>query len=469
MEDQTLGRYELLTPIGRGGMASVWAARLRGSHGFSKVVAIKTMLPVLSSDPRFEKMFLAEAQIAARIDHPNVCEILDVGEDRGIVYLVMNWIDGESLAGLLSTCTEAGRSIPPAVAARIVAQAARGLHAAHVLQTETGEPCPVIHRDVSPQNILVTCAGVVTIVDFGVARAAGRSEPTTEAGFIKGKVAYLAPEQIEGRDIDVRVDIFALGVVLYELVSGKHPFAAETDLATLLAIAAPDPAPRLVDNEACPAALRAIVERALEKDPTKRYASMRDLATALETFAGGVEKGSDDVSTFVTQRIGAQRTARAKELREAVRSADLRREQREADTGRSLSARPGPPGGEARPRAARIPPPTRRRALVFVAIGVVGIVGVMGLRASSAPTPTPALHATPSTSASASPSNSASPNPSNSPSPSSASDTSPVASASVGPVAPSARGGGPRATASVKAAPSSSASPPKKGPFDSWD
>jgi serine/threonine-protein kinase len=458
MEDQTLGRYELLTPIGRGGMASVWAARLRGSHGFSKVVAIKTMLPVLSSDPRFEKMFLAEAQIAARIDHPNVCEILDVGEDRGIVYLVMNWIDGESLAGLASTCSDAGRSIPPAVAARIVAQAARGLHAAHILHTETGEPSPVIHRDVSPQNILVTCAGVVTIVDFGVARAAGRSEHTTEAGFIKGKVAYLAPEQIEGRDIDVRVDIFALGVVLYELVSGKHPFAAETDLATLLAIAAPDPAPRLADDEACPAALRAIVEQALEKDPSKRYASMRDFATALETFAAGAEKGPDDVSAFVTQMLGAQRTARAKELREAVRSADLRREQREADTGRSVSARPGPAPGSERARPLSLPPPVRRRALLFVAVGVVGIgMGVIGLRASAPPPqplplplpPTATVHPTPT--------------PTPVPPPSTSTSTSTSTSASVGAI----RGVAPRASASGRAAPSASAA--KKGLLDSWD
>jgi len=152
-EDQTLGRYELLAPIGRGGMAIVWAARLCGTHGFSKIVAVKTMLPALSSDPRFEGMFLAEAKIAARIKHPNVCEILDLGEDRGVIYLVMDWIDGEPLSRLRAICHARGRSIPSGIAAWIIAQAARGLHAAHELKDEAGDSCEVIHRDVSPQNI----------------------------------------------------------------------------------------------------------------------------------------------------------------------------------------------------------------------------------------------------------------------------------------------------------------------------
>jgi serine/threonine-protein kinase len=303
-------------------MATVWTARLRGSGGSSKIVALKAMLPVLASDPRFAKSFLTEAKLAATIDHPNVCEILDVGEDRGILYLVMSWVDGVSLAGLLAKCVKAGRSIPPAVAARIIAQAARGLHAAHLL--------PFIHRDVTPRNILVTCAGVVTVVDFGLARAAEQSE--------LGRVAYLAPEQLEGRELDARADVFALGVVLYELVSGKHPFVAETELATVLAIAAPDPAPPLAD-EACPAALRAIALRAVEKDLAKRYPSMRELATALEAFAAGAAKGSDDVSVFVTEMLGA-------------------------------------PAQEATPATS----PVRRRALLYAAIAVLIIgLGALGL------------------------------------------------------------------------------------------
>jgi serine/threonine-protein kinase len=301
---QTLGRYELLTPIGRGGMAVVWAARLRGTHGFSKMVAIKTMLPVLSKDPQFEAMFLAEAQMAAGIKHPNVCEILDLGEDRGTVYLVMESIDGEPLSRLEDVCIESRRIVPAGIAARIAAQAARGLHAAHELKTESGDPSAVIHRDVSPQNILVTCEGIAKIVDFGVAKAAVRQTPTTAAGIIKGKVDYLAPEQIEASEIDFRVDIFALGIVLYELLAGVRPFSGQTDLATLLAIASPERAPLLPGGDSSPPAfspsLQAIVARALEKDPARRHGSMRELAVALEEFADEEGATLDAVGAFVT-------------------------------------------------------------------------------------------------------------------------------------------------------------------------
>jgi len=370
---QTLGRYELLTPIGRGGMAVVWAARLRGTHGFSKIVAIKMMLPVLSSDPRFEAMFLAEAQIASGIKHPNVCEILDLGEHDGTVYLVMESIDGEPLSRLEAMCRATGRKVSCGIAARMIAQAARGLHAAHELKAENGERSTVIHRDVSPQNILVTCDGIVKIVDFGVAKAAVRSTPTTAAGVIKGKVAYLAPEQIEARVIDSRIDIFALGTVLHELLAGRHPFESDTDLATLLAIASPEPAPSLPgDDDAFPPALRAIVERALAKDPAKRYATMRELAVALEQFADDAETTTDAVASFVTEVLGEVREKRRHEMREAARSADARRT-------RETSAQAA--------EAVVVAKKGSLRNIVLAAVLVTGVAGItmgaLGLRALS--------------------------------------------------------------------------------------
>ena len=370
---QTLGRYELLTPIGRGGMAVVWAARLRGTHGFSKIVAIKMMLPVLSSDPRFEAMFLAEAQIASGIKHPNVCEILDLGEHDGTVYLVMESIDGEPLSRLEAMCRATGRKVSCGIAARMIAQAARGLHAAHELKAENGERSTVIHRDVSPQNILVTCEGIVKIVDFGVAKAAVRSTPTTAAGVIKGKVAYLAPEQIEARVIDSRIDIFALGIVLHELLAGRHPFESDTDLATLLAIASPEPAPPLPgDDDAFPPALRAIVERALAKDPAKRYATMRELAVALEQFADDAETTTDAVASFVTEVLGEVREKRRNEMREAARSADARRT-------RETSAEAA--------EAVVVAKKGSLRNIVLAAVLVTGVAGItmgaLGLRALS--------------------------------------------------------------------------------------
>ena len=276
-DEQMLGRYELLTPIGRGGMAVVWAARLSGMRGFSKTFAVKTMLPALSTSPRLQRMFLAEAKIASRIKHPNVCEILDVGEDRGTLYLVLEWVDGDPLSTLARECRRRGDGpVPSGIAARIGAKAARGLHAAHALRRDDGELYGVVHRDVSPQNILLTCEGEVKIVDFGVAKVAERSDRVTSSGFIKGKVAYLAPEQVHKHDVDARADIFALGTVLLELASGAHPFRRRTELATLLEIGAQEPVrPSLPGS---PEQLESILARALARSPDDRYPSMRELA-----------------------------------------------------------------------------------------------------------------------------------------------------------------------------------------------
>src|SRR5262245_53539032 len=220
---QTLGRYEFLVPIAEGGMASVWAARLKGTRGFSKTVAVKTMLPSVSDDPQFEQMFLDEAQIASRIRHPNVVEILDLGEQDDVLYLVMEWVDGEPLSTLRRVAGKRG-GIPRPVAVRIVADACAGLHAAHELRGEDDKLVGLVHRDISPQNMLLTFDGVVKIVDFGVALAAGRTVNSTDAGQIKGKPPYMSPEQALGYPIDRRSDLFALGIVLYQLTTGKHPF-----------------------------------------------------------------------------------------------------------------------------------------------------------------------------------------------------------------------------------------------------
>jgi len=323
-DERMLGRYELLTPIGMGGMAVVWAARLSGMRGFSKIFAVKTMLPALSTSPRLQRMFLAEARIASRIKHPNVCEVLDVGEERGALYLVQEWVDGDPLSTLVSEGARRGeRHVPYGIAAKIVAKAARGLHAAHVLQKDDGELYGVVHRDVSPQNILLTCEGDVKIVDFGVAKVAERSDRVTRSGFIKGKVAYLAPEQVHKHDVDARADIFALGTVLFELASGAHPFRRETELATLLEIGAREPVrPSLPGS---PRTLEAILARALERSPQDRYPSMRELAHDLEELA--IAEGVDDAAleVFARGRLGELRAARAASLRAAAVQADVRR------------------------------------------------------------------------------------------------------------------------------------------------
>jgi serine/threonine-protein kinase len=191
---QTVGRYEFLVPIAQGGMAAVWAARQRGSRGFTKTVAVKTMLPSISDDPRFEQMFLDEARIASRIRHPNVAEILDLGEQDDVLYLVMEWIDGEPLSLVRHTAVE-NAPFPLPIAVKIVIDACSGLHAAHELLDEESRLIGLVHRDISPQNILIGYDGVVKLVDFGVAKTAGRTAETTHAGQVKGKPPYMSPEQ----------------------------------------------------------------------------------------------------------------------------------------------------------------------------------------------------------------------------------------------------------------------------------
>jgi serine/threonine-protein kinase len=327
-----LGRYELLLPVAQGGMATVWAARMKGTRGFSKIVAIKTMLPALSSDPRFEKMFLSEAELASRIKHPNVCEILDLGEQEGVLYLVMEWIDGESLVTLLGDCERSGRRVPFAAAAQIGADAARGLHAAHELKDEGGELVGVVHRDVSPHNILVTYDGIVKIVDFGVAKAMARSDhQATNAGHLKGKVHFMAPEQAFCDEIDRRTDVFALGIVLYQLTTGHHPFRADNELATLARITSPEPVPAPSMHVAdYPPELAEVLLKALAKAPDQRFATMRDFAEALEAAAVklGEAAGAQGLEAFVVEALESRKEARAAQLKQARHAADDREEHR---------------------------------------------------------------------------------------------------------------------------------------------
>jgi serine/threonine protein kinase len=177
-----LGRYELLLPIAQGGMATVWAARQKGSRGFQKTVAVKTMLPTLSDDPQFEQMFLDEAALAARIHHPNVAEILDLGEQDDVLYIVMEWVDGEALSVVTKTAKRNKTQYPMRIALRMLTQACAGLHAAHELRDDNEQPLELVHRDVSPQNILVTYDGVVKLVDFGVAKAIGQRMSARDHG-----------------------------------------------------------------------------------------------------------------------------------------------------------------------------------------------------------------------------------------------------------------------------------------------
>lgn len=322
-----LGRYEVLIGIAQGGMARVWAARQQGHRGFTKIVAIKTILPALTSDPSFEAMFLDEARVAAGVHHPNVCQIFDLGEEAGVLYLAMEWVNGESLARILKppikgdSKREAQR-LNARIAARIVADAAAGLHAAHELADETGQQLEVVHRDVSPQNILVTLTGNVKVTDFGVAKALGSSHEATAAGQIKGKAAYMSPEQAAAGTVDRRSDIFALGIVLYEITTGKRPFHGENQIATLKLLLEGrfDPPGAIVPGY--PRELEAIVMRAMAMDPAERFPSADRMKIALEEWLArsGPVVTETQVGALVRERVGEVVDERQSRIRERMKA-----------------------------------------------------------------------------------------------------------------------------------------------------
>jgi len=314
----------LLLPIAAGGMAMVWAARVKGTRGFQKIVAVKTMLSMLTEDEQFEQMFLDEASLASQIRHPNVVEISDLGEQDGVLYLAMEWIDGVPLNLLMKAAKPAG-GVPLPIAARIVMNACAGLHAAHELRDASGHLIGLVHRDVSPQNILVTYDGVSKVVDFGVAKATAMGGGATVAGQLKGKVSYMAPEQVRGEAIDRRVDVFAMGIVLYALTTGKHPFRRESEAATMYTIASHEPvvSPRKVVPD-YPLSLEAIVLKALAKNAADRYASASEMQRALyQCFPVAERVNTDeDVGVFMCKLFGKKRDESRAALAEALALAD---------------------------------------------------------------------------------------------------------------------------------------------------
>ncbi len=318
----TVGRYELLVPIAQGGTATVWAARSHDDPG-GRPVAVKMMLAdVLDEDNEADSqaMLLDEARTVSRIRHPNVAEMRDVGESDGVVFLVMEWVDGEPLHIVAREAAKKG-PMPIRVAVGIAKQVAAGLHAAHQLADEDGSALGIVHRDVSPQNLVVGFDGLVKIVDFGVAKAASNLNRTT-VGQIKGKAGFMAPEQARGAAVDRRTDVFALGVVLYQLLAGKHPFRGDNEFATMLRIADPRPADSLsAARPDCPAEVEAAVACALEKLKEQRFASMKDFEDALAQAVPDAASAGE-LRTFVTMLVGPRGEKRRQAIREAAALAD---------------------------------------------------------------------------------------------------------------------------------------------------
>lgn len=317
-----LGRYELLVPIARGGMARVWAARLHGQRGFQKLVAIKTILPHLADEPEFERMFLDEARIASGVHHPNVCEIYELGEEKRTLYLAMEWVSGDSLARVLRS-TGKTEALDPRVVARVVADACAGLHAAHELTDDDGRALGVVHRDLSPHNILLTADGTAKVADFGVAKALGQLHEATSAGQLKGKIAYMAPEQVTGNPIDRRSDVFSLGCVLYEATTGQRPFRGDGDHQVMHAVLKGEVAPPSSLVRGYPQELERIVLRALSPQPILRYPTAERMRFALEELiARGQLVTQSNVAQVVRARIGDQIERRKERIRQASTAGD---------------------------------------------------------------------------------------------------------------------------------------------------
>jgi serine/threonine-protein kinase len=279
-----LGNYELLLRVGRGGMATVWVARERAqTTRDDRLVAVKVMLTELADENEFIKMFLDEVRLVRSIRHPNVVDVYEVGEHDGMMWMAMEWVEGESLHTVIA---EAGkrRAIPPELAVRIIADAAAGLHAAHELRDVDGSPRGVVHRDISPHNILIGTNGAVKLVDFGVAKAVGRISEATRAGQLKGKFGYMSPEQALGKGVDRRSDIFSLGIVLFELTTSRRLFRGEHDVETLrLVISGAIPKPTQIDAK-YPPELERIVLKALERNVSARYQTAAELEHDLHAY-----------------------------------------------------------------------------------------------------------------------------------------------------------------------------------------
>jgi serine/threonine protein kinase len=282
-----LGPYRVCFEIGAGGMATVFLAAACGRAGVHRFVALKCLKPELACQPEFAAMFLDEARVASQIHHPHVCSVLDFDQASGVSYMVMEHVAGESLSALRRRLADELTSWEPvthaALVARIVADAGEGLHAAHELVDVRGEPASVVHRDVAPDNLMLTYDGCVKVLDFGVSLSC-QNRQRTRSGVVKGKISYMAPEVLQGRRPDRRSDVWALGVVAWELLTGQRLFDEATDLETLRAVGEKDIPPPSRIRRGLPAGLDKIVLRALARDPERRFATARELSQQMNRF-----------------------------------------------------------------------------------------------------------------------------------------------------------------------------------------
>lgn len=366
---ETFGKYILLKKIGRGGMAELFLARQVGVAGFERVLAIKRILPHLTEDAEFVQMFINEAKIAAQIAHPNVVQIYDFGTVNGTYYIAMEYVMGKSLAAALSAGNARGRPMPAHQAIQITARIAAGLDHAHRGKTMSGQPLGIIHRDISPQNILLGYHGDVKLVDFGIAKAAS-SSTHTQTGMIKGKLAYLSPEQAWGKPVDHRADVFSLGIVLHEMLTGQRLFKADNEIATLERVRTAAVAPPSTLNPRIAKELDPIVLKALTARPDDRYPTAQAFHEALEGYLArlGPPPTSRDLENYLHLLFEKDLQADSADFKQAT---TITKRDVTATAGLPSVRTPAPPARQdVRPRARG-----RVAAAVAVAVGLLLAAG----------------------------------------------------------------------------------------------
>jgi serine/threonine-protein kinase len=349
-----IGRYVLHDVIASGGMASVHFGRLVGTGGFAKTVAIKRLHRQFAREPEFRKMILEEGRLAARIRHPNVVPPLDVLAEQRELLLVMEYVHGESLSKLLRACWNEMERVPVPIASAILASVLHGLHAAHEAKDESGEPLNIVHRDVSPQNVIVGADGVARVIDFGIAKAVTTGE-STSVGMVKGKVPYLAPEQLEGHPATRRTDVYAASVVFWETLAGQRLFGGADDSEILRQILEMRVRPPSDCNPHVPVGLDDIVLRGLARDPERRWHTARDMALAIEDVVH-IATGTQ-IATWV-ERLAAEPLAKRLETLAGVEQAATPLETADAPTTERDSYRDLSESLPKLATASDMPPPT---------------------------------------------------------------------------------------------------------------
>ncbi len=312
-----LGRYELLARLATGGMGEIFLARLEGVEGFEKLYVVKRILAHLADDARFRQMLIAEARIASKMAHPNICQVFELGDSDGQLYIVMEYLEGISLLPMLRRFSKDQVPLELGFVASVFQQTADAVNYAHELKDRDGDYLGIIHRDVTPSNVFVTETGVAKVLDFGIAKARGASTQTQE-GTVKGKYAYMAPEQLRGAAIDRRVDIFAMGIVLYEMLALRRLFQRKTDYLTFRAVMEqPIPDIRRYRPDV-PDGVAMAIQRALERDPNNRFDTARQFGTAvLDGMTGYRPWTQGEISDFLASNFQSEigkRTAQVKQV-----------------------------------------------------------------------------------------------------------------------------------------------------------